>query len=68
MFTVTKKFNIPKLDFKVFDDSKTEVDEDVFDFLMKKENLGVLEICQAQGPNPHGKYLGMSSSSSFLNF
>ncbi|XP_005464402.1 uncharacterized protein LOC100708577 [Oreochromis niloticus] len=59
---VAKKFNIPNLDFKVLDDSKTEVDEDVFDFLMKKQNLGVLEICQAQGPNPDD-----SSSTSFTS-
>ncbi|TNN81872.1 Indoleamine 2,3-dioxygenase 2 [Liparis tanakae] len=35
----SKKFSIPTLDLRVFDDSKTEVDEEVFDFLMKKQNL-----------------------------
>lgn len=60
MFTAAKKFSIPTLDLRVFDDTNTEVDEEVFDFLMKKQNLGVLEICLAQGPNPDGKFLGVS--------
>ncbi|XP_078802786.1 uncharacterized protein LOC111947393 isoform X2 [Oryzias latipes] len=34
-----KKFNIPTLDLKVFDDSKTEVDEQVFDLLLKTQTL-----------------------------
>ncbi|XP_078793150.1 uncharacterized protein LOC144987732 [Oryzias latipes] len=50
---VAKKFNIPTLDLKVFDDSKTEVDEEVFDFLIKTPNLGVLEICLAEDPEDH---------------
>lgn len=54
MFTVVKKFNIPTLDLKVFDDSKTEVDDEVFDLLISSPNLGVLEICLAQNPNPEG--------------
>lgn len=44
-FTVAKKFDIPYLDLKVYDDSQTEVDEDVFEFLVMKQDLGVLEIC-----------------------
>ncbi|XP_078811947.1 uncharacterized protein LOC144996376 [Oryzias latipes] len=47
-----KKLNIPTLDLKVFDDSKTEVDEQVFDLLLKNPNLGVLEICLAEDTNP----------------
>ncbi|XP_023817789.2 uncharacterized protein LOC110014377 isoform X2 [Oryzias latipes] len=47
-----KKFNIPTLDLKVFDDSKTEVDEQVFDLLLKNPNLGVLESCLAKDANP----------------
>ncbi|XP_078812740.1 uncharacterized protein LOC111948452 [Oryzias latipes] len=46
-----KKLNIPTLDLKVFDDSKTEVDE-VFDLLLKNPNFGVLEICLAEYTNP----------------
>ncbi|XP_078809514.1 uncharacterized protein LOC110014618 isoform X3 [Oryzias latipes] len=47
-----KKFNIPTLDLKVFDDSKTEVDEQVFDLVLKNPNFGVLEICLAEDTNP----------------
>lgn len=43
--TVAKKFDIPTLDLKVYDDSKTEIDEDVFEFIVKSQDLGVLEIC-----------------------
>lgn len=54
---MTKKFYIPTLDLKVYDESKTEVDEEVFEFLLKKQNLGVLEICLPQGPNLVGELL-----------
>lgn len=57
VFTVAKKFDIPTLDLKVYDESKTEVDEEVFEFLLKKQDLGVLEICLPQGPNPDGEWL-----------
>lgn len=30
VITVAKKFDIPTLDLKVYDDSKTEIDEEVF--------------------------------------
>ncbi|KAK1903453.1 General transcription factor II-I repeat domain containing protein 2 [Dissostichus eleginoides] len=39
------------LDLKVFDVTKTEVDEEVFEFLIQKQDLGVLEICLPQDPN-----------------
>lgn len=55
MFIAAKKFSIPTLDLKVFDDSKTEVDEEVFELLLKSPNLGVLEICEAQDLHPEGK-------------
>ncbi|XP_030576815.1 uncharacterized protein LOC115773972 [Archocentrus centrarchus] len=67
---VVKKFNIPTLDLKVFDDSKTEVDEEVFDFLLNKPNLGVLEICLAQDQNPEDGFMDQLScpaSSSFTS-
>ncbi|KAJ4937018.1 hypothetical protein JOQ06_001602 [Pogonophryne albipinna] len=48
---VAKKFDIPTLDLKVFDVTKTEVDEEVFEFLIQKQDLGVLEICLPQDPN-----------------
>ena len=66
MFTGAKKFNIPTLDLKVFDDSKTEVDEEVINFLLKKQNLSVLEICLAQGPDPNGQLFGVSFILSFF--
>jgi len=42
--SVAKKFDIPTLDLKVYDESKTEVDEEVFEFLLKKQDLGVLDL------------------------
>ncbi|KAI4832135.1 hypothetical protein KUCAC02_015112 [Chaenocephalus aceratus] len=48
---VAKQFDIPTLDLKVFDVTKTEVDEEVFEFLIQKQDLGVLEICLPQDPN-----------------
>lgn len=32
------------MDIKVFDDSKTEVDQEAFEYLLKQPDLGVLEI------------------------
>lgn len=52
VFTVAKTFDIPTLDLKVYDESKTEVDEEAFEFLLKKQGLGVLEVCLPQDPNP----------------
>lgn len=57
VFTVAKKFDIPTLDLKVFDVTKTEVDEEVFEFLIQKQDLGVLEICLPQDPN--GEFLSI---------
>ena len=54
--SVDKKFEITSLDLKVYDDSKTEVDEEVIEFLIKRQDLGVLEICP-QGPNLDGEFL-----------
>lgn len=44
---VANKFDIPTLDLKVYDESKTEVDE-----VFEKQDLGVLEICLPQDTNP----------------
>nr|XP_055048149.1 uncharacterized protein LOC129433557 [Misgurnus anguillicaudatus] len=41
---VAKKFNLPTINVKVFDDSKTEVDEESFEYLLTRPDLGVLEI------------------------
>ncbi|XP_058245046.1 uncharacterized protein LOC131352740 [Hemibagrus wyckioides] len=41
---VAKKFDLPTMDVKVFDDSKTEVDEEAFEYLLTRPDLGVLEI------------------------
>ncbi|XP_024863938.1 uncharacterized protein LOC108242108 [Kryptolebias marmoratus] len=65
-----KKFSIPTLDLKVFDDSKTEVDEEVFELLLKSPNLGVLEICEAQDLHPEDNpmdQLSCAASSSFTS-
>ena len=55
VFAVAKKFEIPTLDLKVYDDSKTEVDEEAFVFLLTQPNLGVLEVCFPQVPNSEGE-------------
>lgn len=55
VITVAKKFDIPTLDLKVYDDSKTEIDDEVFQFLVKSQDLGVLEICLSVNPNPDGE-------------
>lgn len=58
VLTVAKKFDIPTLDLKVHDDSKTEIDENVFELLLKSQNLGVLEICLHKGlPNLNGELM-----------
>ena len=41
----------------VYDESKTEVEEEVFDFLLKKQDIGVLEICLTRGPDSSGESL-----------
>ncbi|XP_052426408.1 uncharacterized protein LOC127968947 [Carassius gibelio] len=41
---VANKFDLPTMDVKVFDDSKTEVDEEAFVYLLTRPDLGVLEI------------------------
>ncbi|XP_072564698.1 uncharacterized protein [Paramormyrops kingsleyae] len=41
---VAKKFDLHTMDVKVFDDTKTEVDEEAFEYLMTRPDLGVLEI------------------------
>ncbi|XP_059365065.1 uncharacterized protein LOC132100987 [Carassius carassius] len=41
---VAKKFDLPSMDVKVFDDSKTEVDKEAFVYLLTRPDLGVLEI------------------------
>ncbi|XP_026082342.1 uncharacterized protein LOC113058554 [Carassius auratus] len=41
---VANKFDLPTMDVKVFDDSKTEVDEEAFVYLLRRPDLGVLEI------------------------
>ncbi|XDV11721.1 hypothetical protein PO909_000577 [Leuciscus waleckii] len=40
---VAKKFYLPTMDVKVFD-SKTEVDEEAFEYLLTRPDIGVLEI------------------------
>ncbi|XP_033989913.1 uncharacterized protein LOC117485465 [Trematomus bernacchii] len=60
-----KKFDIPTLDLKVFDVTKTEVDEEVFEFLIQKQDLGVLEICLPQDPNDS---LSSSASASVTSY
>ncbi|KAM7376732.1 hypothetical protein PAMP_006440 [Pampus punctatissimus] len=46
---VSKKFEIPTLDLKVYDDYNTEVDEGAFAFLVMKPDLGVLEVYLPKG-------------------
>lgn len=41
---VTRKFDLPTMDIKVFDDSKTEVDQEAFEYLIKQPNVTALEI------------------------
>ena len=57
VFTVSKKFEIPTLDLKVYDDLNTEVDEDAFAFLVMKPDLGVLEVCLPKGSDYGGESL-----------
>ncbi|KAK9538043.1 hypothetical protein VZT92_005604 [Zoarces viviparus] len=64
---VAKKFDLPTLDLKVYDESKTEVDEEVFEFLLKKQDIGVVEICLPQDPNLEDS-LSSPSCSSFASF
>ncbi|CAL8258127.1 unnamed protein product [Arctogadus glacialis] len=70
---VSKKFEIPTLDLKVYDDLNTEVDEDAFAFLVMKPDLGVLEVCLPKGSDfeesvsPSTSHSVASSNSSFLS-
>ncbi|KAJ7992160.1 hypothetical protein DPEC_G00275650 [Dallia pectoralis] len=41
---VAKKCDLPTMDVKVLDVSKTEIDEEAFEYLLSKPDLGVLEI------------------------
>ncbi|XP_057184886.1 uncharacterized protein LOC130551332, partial [Triplophysa rosa] len=41
---VAKKCDLPTINVKVFDDSKTEVDEEAFEYLLTQPNLGVLKM------------------------
>ncbi|KAJ8009302.1 hypothetical protein DPEC_G00087480 [Dallia pectoralis] len=41
---VAKKFDLPTMDVKVLDVSKTEIDEEAFEYLLSIPDLGVLEI------------------------
>ncbi|XP_071327488.1 uncharacterized protein [Trachinotus anak] len=68
---VSKKFEIPALDLKVYDDLNTEVDEDAFAFLLMKPDLGVLEVFLPKGSDfedsvsPSTSHSIASSNSSF---
>lgn len=64
--SVVKKFDIPTLDLKVYDESKTEVDEEVFELLVKRQDLGVLEVCLPQVPNLDGEFLILAHSPIFI--
>ncbi|KAK7909765.1 hypothetical protein WMY93_014449 [Mugilogobius chulae] len=64
---VGRKFDMPMLDVKVYDESKTEVDEGVFEFLLNKQDLGVLEICSSNeddGVSSLASYSGDSEEDS----
>ncbi|CAJ1048213.1 uncharacterized protein LOC115584563 isoform X3, partial [Xyrichtys novacula] len=67
MECVAKKFDIPTLDVKVYDDSKTEIDEKGFEFLLRSQDLGVLEICMPEKPNPDDS-MSSSASCSYESF
>ena len=57
LISVSKKFEIPTLDLKVYDDLNTEVDKDAFAFLVMKPDLGVLEVCLPKGSDFEGESL-----------
>ncbi len=57
--SVAKKFDLPTMDVKVFDDSKTEVDEEAFGYLLTRPDLGVLEIFIPGTANINGKLFDM---------
>ena len=42
-FKVAKKFDPPTLDIKVYDETRTEIDE-AFEYILKQQDIGVLEI------------------------
>lgn len=55
VITAAKKFDIPTIDLKVYDDSKIEIDEEVFEFLVMSQKLRVLEICSPVNPKSDGE-------------
>ncbi len=57
--SVAKKFDLPTMNVKVFDDSKTEVDEEAFGYLLARPDLGVLEIFIPGTANIDGKLFDM---------
>ncbi|KAK7896384.1 hypothetical protein WMY93_021709 [Mugilogobius chulae] len=64
---VARKFDMPMSDVKVYDESKTEVDEGAFEFLLNKQDLGVLEICSSnedEGVSSLASYSGDSEEDS----
>jgi len=57
--SVAKKFDLPTMDVKVFDDSKTEIDEEAFEYLLTRPDIGVLEIFVPGAATLDGKLLDM---------
>ena len=43
-FKVAKKFDLPILDIKVYDETRTEIDDEAFKYILKQQDIGVLEI------------------------
>ena len=43
-FKVAKKFDLPYLDIKVYDETRTEIDDEAFEYILKQQDIGVLEI------------------------
>ncbi|CAL8237059.1 unnamed protein product [Boreogadus saida] len=42
--SVSKKFDLPTLDIKVYDETRTEIDDEAFEYILKQQDIGVLEI------------------------
>ncbi|XP_059892717.1 uncharacterized protein LOC132449636 isoform X1 [Gadus macrocephalus] len=42
--SVAKKFDLPTLDIKVYDETRTEIDDEAFEYILKQQDIGVLEI------------------------
>lgn len=55
--SVSKKFEVPIFDIRVYDDLNTEIDEEAFEFLVTKPDLGVLEVRLPKGSDPEGESL-----------